>query len=68
MTTITPHENDQREETPAAVEIAKPKPINCIASSGCGNRWGSRSQKGGRARGNNDRPAPPHSPKAAELA
>jgi len=39
MVTITPHENNQREETHVAVEIAKPKPINCIESFGSVDRW-----------------------------
>jgi len=43
MVTITPHENNQREETQVAVEIAKPKPINCIESFGSGDRWGGSS-------------------------
>jgi len=43
MVTITPHENDLREETPAAVEIAKPKPINCIASFASVDRWDGSS-------------------------
>jgi len=40
MVTITPHADDLREETHAAVEIAKPKPINCIESFGNVDRWG----------------------------
>jgi len=45
MVTITPHADDLREETHAAVEIVKPKPINCIGRSGSGDRRG-RSNHG----------------------
>jgi len=43
MVTITPHADDLREETPAAVEIVKPKSINCIESFGSGDRWDGSS-------------------------
>jgi hypothetical protein len=47
--TVTPHESDRREETHAAGESAKTKPINCSEGSESSDRWGGSGRGDGNA-------------------
>ena len=40
IVTVTPSDNDLREETPVSLERAKPKPISYIKGAARGDGWG----------------------------